>query len=114
MCKKCQVGKSCAFDKDLQSMIPRKPVENFVSCIEILSLVPLRMVASELMSFTAASMAILATLPIVELKDKIAPMLTVLGSFVVTFLIPFERNPLYKITRIRSQILLMLYCTANI
>lgn len=63
----------------VQSMIPRNPVDNFVSCIDTLSLVPLRTVGFEFMSSTAASMATLATLPMVELKDKIAPMLTVLG-----------------------------------
>jgi len=80
-------------DKDVQSMIPRNPADNLVSNIEILSLVPLRIVALELISSTAACMATLATLPIVELKDKIAPMLTARG-LVETELIPFEGKPL--------------------
>ena len=75
-------------------MIPRNPLENFVSCIEILSLVPLRMVALEFISSTAACMATLATLPIVELKDKIAPMLTVLGLVETLLLVPSEGKPL--------------------
>lgn len=74
-------------------MIPRNPLENFVSCIEMLSLVPLRIVALEFMSSTAASIATLATLPIVELKDKIAPMLTTLG-LVEILAIPFEGKPM--------------------
>lgn len=69
----------CVFDKDLQSTIPRNPGEDLVSSIEILSLVPLRTFGLEFISSTAASMATLATLPMVELKDKIAPILIVLG-----------------------------------
>jgi len=74
-------------------MIPKNPADNLVSSIEILSLVPLRMVGLEFISSTADCMAILATLPIVELKDKIAPMLTARG-LVETELIPFEGRPL--------------------
>ena len=73
-------------------MMPRNPEENFVSCIEILRLVPLRIVSLEFISFTAASIATFATLPVVELKDKIAPMLTELG-IAVTPLNPFEGMP---------------------
>lgn len=95
-------------------MIPRNPVDNFVSCIDTLSLVPLRTVGFEFMSSTAASMATLATLPMVELKDKIAPMLTVLG-LAETLLIPFEGKPWHwqNTMRTRSQILYMLCCTAR-
>ena len=66
-------------DKDLQSTIPRNPGEVFVSSIETLSLLPLRIFGLEFISSTAASMATLATLPMVELKDKIAPILIILG-----------------------------------
>jgi len=73
-------------------MIPRNPVDNLVSNIEILSFVPLRMVALEFTSSTAACMATLATLPTVELKDKIAPILMALG-LVETLPVPFEGKP---------------------
>ncbi|CAJ1942149.1 unnamed protein product [Sphenostylis stenocarpa] len=94
------------FEKDVQSMIPRSPGDNLVSSIEILSLVPLRIVALEFISSTAAWMATLDTLPIVELKDKIAPMLTELG-LVEADLVPFEGKPLQKMRRTRSKTLLI-------
>lgn len=77
------------FEKNLQSTIPRNPVDNLVSNIKIFNSVPVRIVASELTSSTAACIATLATLPTVELKDMRAPTLTVLG-LVEILLIPFE------------------------
>ena len=96
------------FDKDLQSMIPRNPVETLVSCIETLSIVPWRTILLEFISLTAASIATFATFPMVELKDNNAPILTVPG-LVETSLITFERSPLWKTRNTRSQSVLMLY-----
>lgn len=91
--KKGEVEKYDVYEKNVQAMIPRNPVDNLVSNIEILSLVPLRMVGLEFTSSTAACMATLATLPTIESKDKIAPILTAL-DLVETMAVPLEGKAL--------------------
>ena len=47
--KRMKWEKGDVFEKDIQSMIPRNPVDSLVSSNVILSLVPLRIVALEFM-----------------------------------------------------------------
>ena len=77
-----------------QSIIPRNPLESWVSCIDILSLIPLRIAGLEFISSTAASIATFAISPTVELKDKIAPILTILGLLETPSFVPLEEKPL--------------------
>lgn len=58
--------------------MPIKPLQ-FEFCIETWRRVPTRMSGFEFTSFTASSIAILATLPITELKLNIEPILTTSG-----------------------------------
>uniref|UniRef100_A0A0A9C1W6 Uncharacterized protein n=1 Tax=Arundo donax TaxID=35708 RepID=A0A0A9C1W6_ARUDO len=58
--------------------MPMKPLQ-FESCIWTTNSVPGRIPESLLMSLTAAVMATLAALPIVELNVKRAPIFTTLG-----------------------------------
>jgi len=60
-------------------MIPRNPLDCFVSCVASFSFVPFRTAGFEFTSSTAASIATFATFPMEELKHKIAPMLTTFG-----------------------------------
>lgn len=55
------------------------------------SFVPPRTLGSEFTSFTAKSMAIFATLPMVEFKVKIAPIFTTAGLGERVPPIPFEK-----------------------
>jgi len=97
--------------KDIPSTIPRNPLDNFVSCMVIFSVVPLRTTGLEFTSFTAASMATFATFPMEELKDNIAPMFTT--SDLVEAPVPvLIKCPLYKIIT-RSQNVYMVDCTAK-
>jgi hypothetical protein len=66
--------------------MPTKPLQ-LESLIWTTRFVPGRTLESLLMSLTAAAMAILATLPIVELNVKRAPMLTVSGLASIFLLI---------------------------
>ena len=67
------------YGHELTVKIRRNPLESLVSSNEIWSLVPLRTEELEFISSTATSVSIFATLPMVELKDKIAPILMMLG-----------------------------------
>ncbi|GMP64482.1 hypothetical protein CsSME_00025739 [Camellia sinensis var. sinensis] len=60
--------------------MPRNPLK-FESCIEIASFFPPRILESELISSTAAFMAILATFPLMVLNVNIAPIFTTSGGF---------------------------------
>jgi hypothetical protein len=64
-------------------MDPKKALKFASFCIK-LSFVSLRILGSALTSETAASIATLATLPITELKVKIAPMFTTAGLWQYT------------------------------
>lgn len=59
-------------------MMPRKPLV-LESWVERTSFFPLRIVGSELISSTAAFIPIFDTLPLIVLKEKIAPMFTTSG-----------------------------------
>ena len=72
------VGRMKENAEELPCTMPTKPLQ-LESFIWTSSFVPGRMVESLLMSLTAAAMATLATLPIVELNVKRAPMLTASG-----------------------------------
>jgi len=96
----------------IPSTIPRNPLDNFVSCMVILSIVPFRTPGSEFTSSTAASMATFATFPMEELKDKIAPMFTTSG-LVETPVPVLIKCPLHKIISRSQNICMVDYCTAK-
>lgn len=73
------------------------------SCISATSFVPWRTLGSALTSLTAASMATLATLPMVELWEKRAPMCTVGGLIAETFLPRSLRRRLKQSAKNRSK-----------
>lgn len=88
--------------------MPRNPLQ-LVFCSVTLSLVPGRTLELELTSFTASSMAILATLPMVESNAKTPPTFTTAG-LEVTFLLNTEGNtPRNKNGNNRSQTLVILH-----
>lgn len=70
--------------------MPRNPLQ-LEFCICTTSWVPGRRVELELTSFTASSIAILATLPMVESNVKMDPIFTTAG--LEEAFLPFERTP---------------------
>lgn len=79
-------------DSKLPSTMPRKPLQ-LVLLIFTTSLVSRRTLELAFTSLTASSIAILATLPIVELSVKIAPTLTTTGREETFVLNPLEIIP---------------------
>lgn len=78
--------KSSKRDDKVPSTIPRNLLYS-LSFIEMLSLVPPRTCGFEFTSSKAVKIATFATLPIVELKGKIAPMFTTLGLVETTLVV---------------------------
>ena len=79
-------------------MIPRNPLK-LESCIFIDNFLPPRRLGSELISSSAASMAIFATLPLIELNVKIAPTFTVPPGLIA----PSEKELVQRIQKDKSQ-----------
>jgi hypothetical protein len=77
------------------STMPKNPLQ-LESVIFTISFVPWRMLELELTSFTASSMAILATLPMVEFNVKTAPIFTTAGLEETFLLNPFGNNPKWR------------------
>ena len=65
--------------ENVPSTIPKNSLSNLESCIANFSIVLFRIVGSSFTSLMADSIATLATFPMEELKEKIAPIFTKLG-----------------------------------
>jgi uncharacterized protein YqgV (UPF0045/DUF77 family) len=97
---------------NVPSTIPKNPLDNLESCITIFRVVPFRIDELSFTSLIAASIAIFATFPMEELKEKIAPMFTTLG-LVETLVLVLIKSPLQKTIDTRSQNIFMVECTAR-